>query len=236
MNVTFIGAHPDDEMFCLGVLLKYRRRGDNITLVCTTNGDKGISDDPDFPYAECAELRDGEMRSVARELNADYLCLGEPDEALYDTYENRLKVIEAIRRSRPDVVFTHFTSDYNLDHTITSELVFQSTMLSQVGSIRTESPPLRRVPSIFYVDPGPGFGFEGTHFVEMPEADVNEACQLMKLHKSQQDVARRLLGADYCEGMVAHWKATGARVGVPFAEAFRPCLASRRTPLANVLP
>jgi LmbE family N-acetylglucosaminyl deacetylase len=48
MNVVFIGAHPDDEMFCLGTLLLCRQRGDHLFLVCATNGDKGISDDPDF--------------------------------------------------------------------------------------------------------------------------------------------------------------------------------------------
>jgi LmbE family N-acetylglucosaminyl deacetylase len=223
-------------MFCLGVLLRYRRRGDQLTLVCTTNGDKRIGDDPDFPHAECARIRDAEMRAVARELGADYFCLGEPDEGLYDTYANRVKLIEVIRHARPEVVFTHFTSDYNLDHTVTSELVFQATMLAQVASIKTASPALRRVPAIFYVDPGPGFGFEGTHFVAMEEATVAEARRLMGLHESQQGVARRLLGADYRDAMVARWRATGERVGVPYAEAFRPCLASRRTPLTNFLP
>ncbi len=236
MNVLFVGAHPDDEMSCLGTLLLYRRRGDTLSLVCTTNGDKGMSDDPEFPHEECARIRDGEMRRVARELGASYACLGEPDEALYDTWENRLKLIEAVRRARPDVVFTHFTEDYNLDHTTTSTLVFQSTLLSQIASVRTESPALPRVPPIFYVDPGPGFGFEATHFVEIDEEAVREARRLMGLHQSQMDVSRRLLGKDYRDSIEDRKRAAGERVGVPFAEAFRPCLASRRTPLAGLLP
>ena len=44
MRVAFIGAHPDDEMFCLGTLLLYRNRGDQLSLICATNGDKGMSD------------------------------------------------------------------------------------------------------------------------------------------------------------------------------------------------
>src|SRR5262245_31115184 len=182
MNVLFVGAHPDDEMSCLGTLLLYRRRGDRIALICATNGDKGISDDPSFPPEECARVRDLEMQAVARELGAEYIGLGEPDEALYDTWENRLKMIEAIRRVKPDVVFTHFPQDYNLDHTVTSDLVFQATLLTQIASIRTESPALARVPAIFYVDPGPGFGFEATHFVEIDEPTTREARRLMGLH------------------------------------------------------
>jgi LmbE family N-acetylglucosaminyl deacetylase len=236
MNVLFVGAHPDDEMSCLGTLILYRRRDDRISLVCATNGDKGISDDPTFPLEECARVRDGEMRQVARELGADYFCLGEPDEALFDTWENRRKMIEAIRRAQPDVVFTHYTEDYNLDHTVTSALVFQATLLSQIASVTTESPALARVPAIFYVDPGPGFGFEATHFVEIDEAAAQAARRLMGLHKSQMEVSRRLLGKDYRDSIDERRRATGERVGVPLAEAFRPCLASRRTPLARLLP
>ena len=236
MNVLFVGAHPDDEMSCLGTLLLYRRRGDKLSLVCATNGDKGISDDPSFPLAECARIRDLEMREVARELGADYVCLGEPDEALFDTWENRLKMIEAVRRAQPDVVFTHFPQDYNLDHTATSALVFQSTLLAQIASVTTESPAIAKVPAIFYVDPGPGFGFEATHFVEIDEAAAQEARRLMGIHRSQMDVSRRLLGKDYRDSIDDRRRATGERVGVPLAEAFRPCLASRRTPLARLLP
>ncbi|MFO0889472.1 MAG: PIG-L family deacetylase [Isosphaeraceae bacterium] len=236
MNVLFVGAHPDDEMACLGTLLLYRRRGDTLSLVCATNGDRGMSDDPDFPLEECARIREGEMREVARELGASYTCLGEPDEALYDTWENRLKLIEAIRRARPDVVFTHYPQDYNLDHTATSTLVFQASLLTQIASVRTESPALPRVPPIFYVDPGPGYGFEATHFVEIDEAAVREARRLLGLHESQMAVSRRLLGKDYRDSIEDQKRATGVRVGVPFAEAFRPCLASRRTPLARLLP
>ncbi len=236
MNVLFVGAHPDDEMSCLGTLLLYRRRGDTLSLVCATNGDKGISDDPGFPLAECARIRDLEMREVARDLGAEYVCLGEPDEALFDTWENRLKMIEAVRQARPDVVFTHFPQDYNLDHTVTSALVFQSTLLAQIASVTTASPAVAKVPAIFYVDPGPGFGFEATHFVEIDEAAAQEARRLMGVHRSQMDVSRRLLGKDYRDSIDDRRRAVGERVGVPLAEAFRPCLASRRTPLARLLP
>ena len=236
MNVVFIGAHPDDEMFCLGTLLLYRKHGDRVSLVCATNGDKGISDDPDFPHAECARLRDQEMREVARTMDAEYHCLDEPDEALYDTWENRLRMIEAIRRTKADLLFTHFPQDYNLDHSATSALVFQAALLTQIASVRAESPALPRVPPIFYMDPGPGFGFEATHFVEIDAATAGQMRQIVGLHKSQMAVSQRLLGRDYRDMIEERLKAAGQRVGDPYAEAFRPCLAERRTPLGRLLP
>lgn len=236
MNITFVGAHQDDEMFCLGTLLRYRERGDKLSFVCVTNGDKGLSDRPDVPHAEAARIRDREMRQVCERLDADYQCLGEPDEALVDTWEVRLRLIGALRRMKSDLVLTHFYRDYNLDHSTTSNLAFQCTMLTAIASIQTKHAPLARCPALFYVDPGPGYGFEATHFVEIPAAIVEEMMDLMALHVSQQDVIRRMAGTSYCEMIRRRLAGTGERVGVPFAEAFRPCLASRRIPLANMLP
>jgi LmbE family N-acetylglucosaminyl deacetylase len=176
------------------------------------------------------------MQAVADALDADYYCLGEPDEALYDTWLNRLGMIEAIRAARADLIFTHFPQDYNLDHCATSALVFQAALLSQIASVQTASAALSRVPPIFYVDPGPGCGFEATHFVQIEEAVVDELRRIMGLHQSQMEVSQRLLGTDYRDAVQTRLQATGARVGVSYAEAFRPCLAERRTPLAKVLP
>ncbi len=236
MIVTFVGAHQDDEMFCLGTLLLCRRRGDALSFICTTNGDKGLSDDPDTPHAEAAAIRDHEMNRVAADLDAPYVCLGESDEALFDTWDTRVALIDALRRLRTNLVFTHFTQDYNLDHVVTSQLVFQATMLAPIASIVTGAPPLAKSPPIFYVDPGPGYGFEATHFVEVPADAVEEMMRLMSHHESQQAVARRMTGSDYRDVIRRRLESAGERVGVPYAEAFRPCLASRRTPLARMLP
>ena len=60
--------------------------------------------------------------------------------------------------------------------------------------------------------------------------------QIVGLHKSQMDVSQRLLGKDYRDMLDERLKAAGERVGVPYAEAFRPCLAARRTPQGRLLP
>ena len=44
MNIVHVDTHQDDEGHSLGTLLKYKQQGGhNITLICTTNGDKGMS-------------------------------------------------------------------------------------------------------------------------------------------------------------------------------------------------
>jgi N-acetylglucosamine malate deacetylase 1 len=236
MNIVHVGAHQDDEGHTLGTLLKYRRQGGHtITFICTTNGDKGMTFSPEIPFAEAAATRDREMRAVAAALDARYICLGAPDEFLFDTMEMRMKLIDAFRECQADLIFTHWVNDYNLDHTTTSSLVFQASMNTIVASMQTAHPALKVTPKIFYWDVGDGFGFEGTHFVALEEDLAKEKARIIRLHKSQMEVMRKI-GPDFADILLDRVRQTGNRVGVPYAEAFRPCLASRRTPLANMLP
>ena len=236
MNIVHVAAHQDDEGHTLGTLLKYRQQGGHrITLICTTNGDKGMSFSPEIPYPEAAAIRDREMRAVAEALGAEYVCLGGEDEFLYDTQEMRLRLMDALRAAGAELIFTHWVRDYNLDHTTTSRLVFQMSMNSIIASMKTEHPALKSTPKIFYWDVGDGFGFEGTHFVELSEELVREKMRIIRLHASQMEVMRKI-GPDFADLLYERACAVGQRVGVPFAEMFRPCLASRRTPLANMLP
>jgi LmbE family N-acetylglucosaminyl deacetylase len=237
MNIALIGAHQDDEMFCLGTLLKYReQKKHRFSFVYLTNGDKGISDDPKSDYAATAKLRAGEAAKVAKEFNGTLDIINNADEGLFDSWTNRLAVVECIRRHKIDLIFTHYTSEYNLDHNITSQIVFQAALMANLASIRTASPALKADPRIYYMNPGEGYGFEGTHFVQIPARFVMEMARIMGHHKSQMAVARRMLGADYRLWIQERLKRVGERVGMPYAEVFRPCLADRRTPLANVLP
>src|SRR5208283_3980972 len=47
MNVLSVMAHQDDELVCLGTMLKMRDRGDRLHFICLTDGSLGISGKPD---------------------------------------------------------------------------------------------------------------------------------------------------------------------------------------------
>lgn len=236
MRIACVIAHQDDEMGCLGTLLKYRAAGHQIAFCCVTNGDKGMSWDPDVPLTEAAAVRDREMRAVAAELDAEYRCLGVPDEFLVEDETVRLAAIDTLRELAPEVILTHWTSDYNTDHEVTARVVMQAALLTQIASIRTAHPPLAAVPVIFHLNPGDGHGFEATHFVPLTEELAAEKARLIRLHRSQMDVMRDLRGVDYADLMLARDRAQGERAMVAYAETFRPCLSERRIPVAGVLP
>ena len=65
----FILAHPDDEIFCAGLICELRRRQIPIGLVFLTRGEGACQ--PDLPSDEIAKLRTGEAKRSASLLGVD---------------------------------------------------------------------------------------------------------------------------------------------------------------------
>lgn len=65
MNIVSVMAHQDDELMCLGTMLKMQERGDKLHFICVTDGSGGMVQWPDMSRAEAAAIRDQEMRDLA---------------------------------------------------------------------------------------------------------------------------------------------------------------------------
>lgn len=235
MRIVTVFAHQDDELQCLGTLLRMRERGDSISIVCTSSGNKGLPFSGAGPE-EAARTRDAEIRAVAAELGAEYRCLGREDGMVWEGEALRRELIAVLRELRAELVFTHWVEDYNSDHVVTARAVVNAALWTNLESFEPHVPPLSRVPGIFHVDPGPGYGFEGTHFVELDERVAEEKARIGRLHVSQMAVMRQLGGRDYVDQTDDKNRMQGERLLVQRAEAFRPCLAERRIPWSTVLP
>jgi LmbE family N-acetylglucosaminyl deacetylase len=236
VNVVCAFAHQDDEMRCLGTLALLREAGHTISFVCVTNGDKGLPFGHDGETTAARDVRRAEMGAVAAELAADYICLDREDGFLADGPELRRDLIAVLRSCRAELIFTHWTSDYNPDHVATARAVTDAALFTSLGSFEPSSPPLPSPPRIFYVNPGDGYGFEATHFVPLSAADMARKAARIRLHRSQMDVLRQLRGRDYADEMAEEDRRQGSRLLVPYAESFRPCLAERRIPWPGDLP
>ena len=116
-------AHPDDESFGPGgTLAKYAAEGTGVYLACATRGEAGGSDVEDLGACEdLACKREQELRCAAAVLGlADVFMLGYRDSGMAgspqndhpnafvraDTEEVAAKLLELIRRSRPQVILT----------------------------------------------------------------------------------------------------------------------------------
>jgi N-acetylglucosamine malate deacetylase 1 len=229
-------AHQDDEMRCLGTLQRLAEAGATIGFVCVTNGNRGLAFAEGDSRERAARVRDAEMRSVAAFFDAEYECLGFDDGALYDGPELRRRLIVALRRLGAELVFTHWTSDYNPDHVVTAKAVTDAALFTSLPSFEPGAAPLDQVPRVFHVDPGDGYGFTATHFVALSDRHAERKAELIRRHRSQMEVMRRLRGRDYADEMADADRRHGARLMVAHAEAFRPCLAERRIPWPSDLP
>jgi LmbE family N-acetylglucosaminyl deacetylase len=235
VNVVSIMAHQDDEMRCLGTMLRCAERGDRLFFITLTDGSKGFVQNPDIDPREAARIRDEEMGRLARVVSAEYINLRQPDEFLYDTPPVRLQLIEAIRKTGADLIFTHYHEDYNLDHVTTCALVRHCAMQACLPVLRTESPPLGAHPAVFMVEPSGAFAFHPTHYVDISAVQERKG-ELLRCHASQEEAMRATLGTGLEESCARVSRFRGQQVGCEHAEAFVPMPGRGTMKPASVLP
>jgi bacillithiol biosynthesis deacetylase BshB1 len=131
LDILVLPVHPDDaELGCSGTILKEIAQGKKVGIVDLTRGELGTRGS--------AEIRDQEAAESSRILGLavrDNLEL--PDGFFENTKEYQLKVIEAIRRFRPEIVITNAYHDRHPDHGRASELVEASAFLAGLRKIET---------------------------------------------------------------------------------------------------
>ena len=237
MNVASVMAHQDDELVCLGTMLKMLERGDRLHFICVTDGSGGMAHAPEMTRQEAAAIRHSEMRALADALSATYVCLGEHDEFLYDTPDVRLRLLEAMRAAEADVVFTHHNRDYNLDHVTVNQLVQQCAIHMPLPMIKTDSAPTRHTPAVFVVEPMGAFEFEPTHWVDISN-QIERKLKLAMCHRSQDKAFRAAFGPEkgLDQWILSMSQARGQQAGVAHAEAFRPMLVRGLVKPYQVLP
>ena len=117
VDVMAFGAHPDDCELSMGGTLAVLKKLKHSVGVCDLSaGESGT-------YGS-EEDRKGELAEATRILGLDAReTLDLPDGNIRNTEENRLKVIEIIRRHRPRVVFGFVGETRHPDHHHAGELV-----------------------------------------------------------------------------------------------------------------
>lgn len=100
-------AHPDDPEYGLAPAVHHWvQQGKSVSYVLATSGEAGIAG---IPPATSGPLREEEQRRACSHVGVTELeFLGYPDGRLQATLELRRELAAAIRRHRPDVVFTLF--------------------------------------------------------------------------------------------------------------------------------
>lgn len=132
LDVLAFGAHPDDvELSCSGTLLKLKEEGSKVGVVDLTMGELGTRGTVD--------TRKKESDASSKILNIDVrenLDLG--DGWFENNQENKLKVIQAIRKYQPTIIFANAIDDRHPDHPRAAKLLNEAFFLSGLKKIETQ--------------------------------------------------------------------------------------------------
>ncbi|HPZ06734.1 MAG TPA: bacillithiol biosynthesis deacetylase BshB1 [Candidatus Eremiobacteraeota bacterium] len=144
-TIMAFGAHPDDlEMTCGGTLIKLKQQGHRVICCDMTEGELGTRGTIETRKKECA-VASKIMGIDARE------NLSLEDGFISSSKENKFKVIQVIRKYKPDLIMVHYYKDRHPDHYNTSHLVYESTFLAGLSRIDTGQEHHRVAKILYYI-------------------------------------------------------------------------------------
>lgn len=228
-TVLALFAHPDDaEFLCAGTLILLVERGATVHLATMTAGDCGSSI---LPPGKISRIRRGEAARAAKLVRGTYRCLAEKDLSIFYDRRTLMKVMDLVRRARPNLVVTHSPIDYMVDHETTSRLVqtacFGSTAPNYpLRAARARAMPLGAIPRLYYTDPFGGRDIFGTEirphlFVDIAST-IERKVKMLGCHKSQQAWLRAQQDMVDYRGIVHQMAERAGRLcGFRWAEGFR---------------
>lgn len=120
LRILVVAPHPDDDLIgCGGSMAMHLKKGNEVFVIYVTNGD-----------AECRQFQPDDFTKIRKEetLKAGR-CLGLKAENLFFLDEKpwrlneeriRFKLLDLVRRIRPDVCYIPHAADSHLDHQIVS--------------------------------------------------------------------------------------------------------------------
>lgn len=132
LDILAFAAHPDDvELSASGTLMKHIAAGARVGIVDLTQGELGSRGTVEGRYAEAADA--SKIMGIHHREN-----LKMPDGFFEIDEENKIKIIEQIRRFRPKIVLANAISDRHPDHGRAAKLVSEACYYSGLRMIETK--------------------------------------------------------------------------------------------------
>ena len=221
LDILAFGAHPDDiELGCGGTLVSHVKKGKKVGLVDLTLGELGTRCTPEIRLqeaADAAKIIGADVRENLRIADGFF----ENDEA------HQRKVIQAIRKYRPEIVLCNAPLDRHPDHGRGGALVKHAAFLSGLRRIETEldgksQEPWRPKALYHYVQ---FYDLKPTFLVDITDA-MDEKIASYKAHKSQffdpnsTEPATLISKPDFLENILGRARYFGQYIRATYAEGF----------------
>ena len=218
MRILVVVAHPDDEILgCGGTIARLVREGHEANVLILGEGVTSRDKQRNL------NKRRKEINTLGKQAHNANQIIGTKNVFLCDFADNRfdtvalldiVKMIEEVKNKvKPEIVFTHFKNDLNIDHKITFEATVTATRplpnetVKELYSFEVLSSTDCRYPLSFL--PNTFFDVSKT---------INLKLKALKQYKSE---IRDFPHPRSIEGLKLNAQTWGMKVGVKHAEAFK---------------
>ena len=221
VDILAIGVHPDDvELGCGATLIKHIDMGYSAAIVDLTKGELGTRGTP--------ELRIEESEAAKQYAGIKYReNLGLKDGFFQSDEETKLKIVQAIRKYRPEILLANAVSDRHPDHGNASKLVYEASFLSGLSKIETLSEgksqekwrPRKLLNYIQDFNLEPDVVVDVTDYMERKiEMVLCFKSQFYSPDSSEEETP--ISSSDFLEFLWARARSHGRHIGASFGEGF----------------
>lgn len=225
MKLDFLvfAAHPDDaELSMGGTIAKQINNGSKFGIIDLTQGELGTRGNKDTRAEESALASKVLNISIRENFKI-------PDGKIVVNDENINKIIVAIRKYRPAIIFAPYFNDRHPDHIDASMLIKRAHFLSGLPKIKTELEGIEqeayRAKKIFYF--AQTYEFSPTFIVDITDTfDIK--MEAMRAYKSQfynegeknSEPETFISSPDFFDSIIARAKTYGFKIGKKYGEPF----------------
>ena len=149
-KIMGVAAHPGDGLFTMGaVLAEQTERGGAAVLVNLSLGERGAP--KNIPVAEYGEMQRTATEKAARLLGIATVFLAYPDGEIPFNEESALRVCDAIREHKPEILVTHWSGSWHKDHRNCHRIVSDAIFFAGLETLE-RSRAAHSVSNVFYAD------------------------------------------------------------------------------------
>ena len=149
-KIMAIAAHPGDGLFTMGAVLAQQiERGGAGVLLSLSLGEKGAS--KDIPVDKYGEMQRTATQKAAQLLRAEAILLSYPDAEIPFNEESAVRVCDAIREHKPEIVVTHWSGSWHKDHQNCHLIVRDAVFYAGLETLARKH-PAHAVSKVFYAE------------------------------------------------------------------------------------
>jgi len=217
-KILIIAAHPDDEVLgCFGTVAKMIKKGYKAYTLILGEGktSRDINNNVINKQNELLELKN-EILEANKSIGIKDVFIEKFPDNRFDSVDllSIVKVVEKVKNEiKPDIIFTHFENDLNIDHQITYKAVITATRPMANESVK-EIYSFEILSSTEWKYP---LAFNPDIFFDVSET-LEDKVKAMSFYKSE---LREFPHPRSLEGIELNAKYWGMRVGKEAVEAFK---------------